>query len=66
MKLGARLCVVLTDFSLIKTAMSKAELSGRPDYFTFRIFMYFMNLGKFLIYIFQLYNISLKISEFIY
>ena len=45
--MGARLFVVITDYGLIKSALSKPELSGRPDFFTFQLLNYFLNLGKF-------------------
>ena len=45
-KFGGRLFIIISDYGLIKTAMNKPELSGRPDFFTIRLFMFFKNVGK--------------------
>ena len=45
-KVGSRIIIFLCDYDLIKTAFNKAELSGRPDFYSFQIFNYFENAGK--------------------
>ena len=45
--MGSRITVFLSDFDMIKQALSRQELTGRPNTFAFQLYMYFQNLGEY-------------------
>ena len=45
-KLGSRTTIIISDYQIAKAAFAKMEMSGRPDFFAFRILHKFQNIGK--------------------
>ncbi|CAL4063130.1 unnamed protein product [Meganyctiphanes norvegica] len=45
MKLGSRLFIVISDFHIIKAAFGNPDIQGRPNFYSFKLFKNFKNLG---------------------